>query len=64
MKNFTPAASRLHWRLLLKIIICTLWLLCIVSAAFSHNKRLPVLGQQPAAKQYVVAAILLLTLHL
>jgi hypothetical protein len=47
MKTFTLAASRTHWRLLLKIIICTLWLLCIVSAAFSRDKRLPVLGQQP-----------------
>lgn len=47
MKTFTLAASRSHWRLFLKIIICTLWLLCIVSAAFSRNKRLPVLGQQP-----------------
>lgn len=47
MKTFTLDASRSHWRLLLKIIICTLWLLCIVSAAFSRDKRLPVLGQQP-----------------
>src|ERR1044072_2771744 len=50
MKTFTLAASRSHWRLLLKIIICTLWLLCIVSAAFSRDKRLPVLGQQPVSQ--------------
>src|ERR1044072_8131211 len=50
MKTFTLAASRSHWRLLLRIIICTLWLLCIVSAAFSRNKRLPVLGQQPVSQ--------------
>lgn len=50
MKTFTLVASRLQWRLLLKIIICTLWLLCIVSAAFSRDKRLPVLGQQPISQ--------------
>ena len=50
MKTFTLAASRSSWRLLLKIIICTLWLLCIVSAVFSRDKRLPVLGQQPVSQ--------------
>jgi hypothetical protein len=45
MKNFTHAASRSYLGLFLKIIICTLWLLCIASAAMS---RVPVLGQSPA----------------
>jgi hypothetical protein len=47
MEIFTLSASRSYLRLLLQIIICTLWFLCIVSAAFSRDKRLPVLGQQP-----------------
>lgn len=50
MKTFTLTAPRLRWSLLLKIIICTLWLLCIVSAAFARDKRLPALGQQPVAQ--------------
>ncbi|THU34168.1 hypothetical protein FAM09_24405 [Niastella caeni] len=45
MKNFTQSASRVYLGLLVKIIICTIWLLCIASAAMS---RVPVLGQSPA----------------
>ncbi len=48
MKNFTLPASQSYLRLFWRIIICALWLLCIASAAFSRDKRLPVLGQQPA----------------
>jgi hypothetical protein len=47
MKNFTPTAPRVYLGLLLKVIICTLWLLCIISAAMSRDRRLPVLGQNP-----------------
>ncbi len=50
MNNFTLSASRSFLRLLLQIIICTLWLLCIASAAFSRDERAPGLGQQPAAQ--------------
>lgn len=37
MKNFTQSASRSYLGLFLKIIICTLWLLCIASAAMSAD---------------------------
>jgi hypothetical protein len=37
MKNFTQPAFRLYLGLFLKIIICTLWLLCIASAAMSAD---------------------------
>lgn len=47
MKNFTHPALRSWLRLFLKIIICTLWLLCIVPAAISRNLPLPHLGQNP-----------------
>ena len=43
MKTFTRYPSRLYLGLLLKIIITTLWLLCIASAAWAA----PVLGQNP-----------------
>lgn len=46
MKNFTHSASRSYLGLFLKIIICTLWLLCIASAAMS----LPVISQQPGSQ--------------
>jgi hypothetical protein len=48
MNNFTHPAFRYWQRLFLKIIICTLWLLCIVSAALSRDLSLPALGQNPA----------------
>jgi hypothetical protein len=48
MNNFTHPAMRPWLRLFLKIIICTLWLLCIVSAAISRDLPLPHLGQNPA----------------
>ena len=48
MNNFTHPAFRYWQRLFLKIIICTLWLLCIVSAALSRDLPLPALGQNPA----------------
>src|SRR5438105_1438823 len=47
MKNFTHPALRPWLRLFLKVIICTLWLLCIVSAAISRDLPLPHLGQNP-----------------
>ncbi|OQP64309.1 hypothetical protein A3860_20260 [Niastella vici] len=48
MKIFTPSAPKAYLGLLLKIILCMLWLLCIISAAFSRELPfLPVLGQQP-----------------
>jgi hypothetical protein len=51
MKNFTHSASRVYLGLLLKIIICTLWLLCIASAAISREIPLPVLSvPNPVAK--------------
>lgn len=51
MKIFTPSAPRAYLGLLLKIILCILWLLCIVSAALSRELPfLPVLGQQPASQ--------------
>ncbi|MFL5748525.1 MAG: T9SS type A sorting domain-containing protein [Niastella sp.] len=48
MKNFTHPALTPWLRLFLKVIICTLWLLCIVSAAISRDLPLPHLGQNPA----------------
>lgn len=50
MKSFTHAASRSYLGLFLKIIICTLWLLCIASAAMSREMPLPVLGQNPGSQ--------------
>ncbi|MBO9198747.1 MULTISPECIES: T9SS type A sorting domain-containing protein [Niastella] len=47
MKNFTHPALRSWLKLFLKVIVCTLWLLCIVSAAISRDLRLPHLGQNP-----------------
>src|SRR5688500_6222091 len=41
MKNFTHSASRVYLGLFLKIIICTLWLLCIASAAMSAGITVP-----------------------
>lgn len=49
MKTFTLPALRPYLRLFLKIIICTLWLLCIASAAMSRGLP-PILGQQPNAQ--------------
>jgi hypothetical protein len=46
MKNFTPTAPRVYLGLLLKVIICLLWLLCIVSAA----RALPTISQHPGNK--------------
>lgn len=43
MKTFTLLASRLYLGLLLKVIICLLWLLCIASAAWAA----PGISQQP-----------------
>ena len=43
MKTFTRNPSRLYLGLVLKIIITTLWLLCIASAAWAA----PILGQNP-----------------
>ena len=45
MKTFTRYPSRIYLGLILKIVITTLWLLCIASAAWAA----PVLGQNPAA---------------
>lgn len=45
MKTFTRNPSRLYLGLFLKILITTLWLLCIASAAWAA----PVLGQNPVA---------------
>jgi hypothetical protein len=52
MKTFTHYPPRVYLRLILKIIIGALWLLCIASAAFSSpvNKLAgPTLGQNPAS---------------
>lgn len=46
MKTFTRYPSRLHLGLILKIIITTIWLLCIASAAWAA----PGLGQQPVSQ--------------
>jgi len=52
MKTFNRYPTGVYLRLILKIIISALWLLCIASAAFSSpvNKFVkPVLGQDPAS---------------
>jgi len=58
MKTFTHAPSRSFVGLLLKIILCMLWLLCIASAAISRDLPreipLPVLGT-PVGNQTVCA---------